>query len=350
MVVSVNSAPEKVEFEKLLGTTLNVLKEEAKKNSRKYLELLGNKLENQVVNILNITSQGTPFEGSIELISGQKFPDIIAKRYYGIEVKTSKQNHWTTTGNSVLEGTRVDNIERIFMLFGKMVQPIDFKCRPYEECLSEVVVTHSPRYAIDMDLPVGKTIFDKIGIPYDELRVQQNPIKPIQDYYRRFLKNGEDIWWLENENNKSNSLIIRIWNNLSLNERNDLMVKGFCFFPEIVSKPSVKFNKFAIWLTTNEGVICPNVRDIYTAGGQGTIEFENITYNQIPKIFIKLHHNRSFIKKVILNTNSSDLSHYWGVSVKENEKLSKWVDLIVKNSRSNIRADFPLERFIVSKF
>lgn len=38
------------------------------------------------------TAKGTPFEDSIELIPGQRFPDIIAKKYYGVEVKTSKQN------------------------------------------------------------------------------------------------------------------------------------------------------------------------------------------------------------------------------------------------------------------
>ena len=76
---------------------------------------------------------GTPFEDSIELIGGQKFPDIIAKKFYGIEVKTTTQNHWKTTGNSVLESTRVDNVERIFMLFAKLASPIEFRCRPYEE-------------------------------------------------------------------------------------------------------------------------------------------------------------------------------------------------------------------------
>lgn len=113
---------------------------------------------------------GQHFENTIELIGGQKFPDIVANKYYGIEVKTTTQNHWKTTGNSVLEGTRVDDVERIYMLFAKLASPIEFRCRPYEEVLSEVVVTHSPRYLIDMNLKVGNTIFDKIKMPYDTLR------------------------------------------------------------------------------------------------------------------------------------------------------------------------------------
>lgn len=184
MVISKNPEPRKEIFQSLLDNTIAFLKSDSKKNQKTYETLLGNKLEGVVADIMSERAKGSPFENSIELISGQKFPDIIAKKYYGVEVKTSKQDHWTTTGNSVLESTRVEGVERIYMLFGKMVSPFDFKCRPYEECLSEVVVTHSPRYLIDMNLPAGQTIFDKLKIPYDTLRTSTNPIKPIVNYYK----------------------------------------------------------------------------------------------------------------------------------------------------------------------
>ena len=73
------------------------------------------KLEPYVGNVMTELAVGTAFENSIEVIGGQKFPDIVAKKFYGIEVKTTTQNHWKTTGNSVLESTRVDDVERIFM-------------------------------------------------------------------------------------------------------------------------------------------------------------------------------------------------------------------------------------------
>lgn len=209
MVISSNPEPNKLIFQSLLDNTVQTLTDQSKKSQKVYLDLLGNKLENVVADVMSEKAKGTPFENSIELISGQKFPDIIANKYYGVEVKTTKQNHWTTTGNSVLEGTRVDGIERIFMLFGKMVSPVQFKCRPYEDCLSDVVVTHSPRYLINMDLQAGQTIFDKLDIPYDMLRNSPNPIKPITDYYRQFLKAGEEVWWLEQDEPKSTGLIIR---------------------------------------------------------------------------------------------------------------------------------------------
>lgn len=159
MVVSINQQPSQAEFQSLFDKMVTFLQSDSEINPKKYEPLTGNKLEPVVADVMTNYAKGTPFENSIELISGQKFPDIIAKKYYGVEVKTTKQNHWTTTGNSVMEGTRVDGIEKIYMLFGKMISPIEFKCRPYHECLSEVVVTHSPRYLIDMELGSGNIIF-----------------------------------------------------------------------------------------------------------------------------------------------------------------------------------------------
>lgn len=119
MVVSVNSENSQNDFNALLNATLLQLDFHARKSTRKVMQLQGQRLEPYVRDIMKEMAINTPFEGSIELIGGQKFPDIIAKKYYGVEVKTTKQNHWKTTGNSVLESTRVGDVKRIFLLFCK---------------------------------------------------------------------------------------------------------------------------------------------------------------------------------------------------------------------------------------
>lgn len=329
MVISSNPEPDKQIFQSLLDNTLQTLNVESKKNQDKYLGLLGNKLENVVADIMKDKAKGTPFENSIELISGQKFPDIIANKFYGIEVKTTKQNHWTSTGNSVLESTRVDGIKRIFILFGKMVNPVEFKCRPYEDCLSEVVVTHSPRYLINMDLQAGQTIFDKLDIPYDTLRNYPNPIKPITDYYRQFLKPGEEVWWLDQEDPKSTGLIIKLWNNLPVESRRHYMLKSMVLFPEIFGSRPDKFNRLAVWLVNSEGIVCPNIRDVFTAGGQGIIEWKKKQYFGIPRILINL--SDSIVElKIILNELEIDiLEKYWNLSI--SNKVNDWLGLINEN-------------------
>jgi len=329
MVVSLNPKPKKEQFQSLLDSTLAILSDESKKKEKKYLGLLGNKLENVVADIMKQNAVGTDFEGSIELISGQKFPDIIAKQYFGVEVKTTKQNHWITTGNSVLETTRVEGIERIYMLFGKMVKPIEFRYKPYEACLSDVVVTHSPRYLINMELHDGETIFDKLNIPYDTLRKEYNPVKHITDYYRKQLKPGEEVWWLDQDEPKSTSLIIKLWNNLPASIRKQLMISAMVYFPEIFSNHTDKFNSLSVWLVNEHGIICPNIRDIFTAGGQGVIDYNNKIYNNIPQVIIKLTDSIEEIKEILTNSNREELASFWNIKV--TRPLENWIDLLISN-------------------
>ena len=185
MIVSVNSKPDLIEFKNLMLKTDRALNEDAKKRPKYYATRGGNPLEDDVKSALEECAIGTPFENTIEKISGQKFPDIVAAKFYGVEVKSTKENHWTSTGSSILETTRVADVERIYMTFGKLGgNSVEFISKPYEECLYGIAVTHMPRYLINMKLNKGETIFDKIGIPYDELRQMENPIAPGSNYYR----------------------------------------------------------------------------------------------------------------------------------------------------------------------
>tara|TARA_B110000091_G_scaffold208115_1_gene247289 strand:- start:1307 stop:2362 length:1056 start_codon:yes stop_codon:yes gene_type:complete len=333
MVVSVNSEPQKSEFKTLLNATIEELNAHAKKSPKKIEQLRGDKLEPYVRDVMTDLAVGSQFENSIELIGGQKFPDIIAKKLYGIEVKTTTKNHWKTTGNSVLESTRVDDVERIFMLFGKLGKPIEFRCRAYEECLSEVVVTHSPRYLIDMNLEEGKTIFDKINTPYDTLRQKKNPIKSITDYYKSKLKPGQDLWWIQ-DTEKASNLVINIWNNLSLKEKKETKNRAMIYFPEVFSSRGDKFARLAIWLVTREAVVCPNVRDLFTAGGKDDYFIKNKTYKNIPRVFIKLFDNIDSVLEILMNTSSIELSEYWNKKTTENKKIMDWIELASMNSKS----------------
>ena len=158
MIVSENSTPEITEFQKLMQKTDTFLNNEAKGREKYFQKRTAQLLEEDVCNALKDCSKGTKFENTIQLVSGAQFPDIIAANYYGVEVKSTKDNKWTSVGSSILESTRIKDVERIYMCFGKLGTPIQFKSRPYEECLSGIAVTHYPRYLIDMTLEKGNTI------------------------------------------------------------------------------------------------------------------------------------------------------------------------------------------------
>lgn len=219
------------------------------------------------------------------------------------------------------------------MLFGKLGKPIEFRSRAYEECLSEVVVTHSPRYLIDMNLEIGKTIFDKINTPYNTLRKKENPIKPITDYYKSKLKPGQDLWWMQDTERASN-LVINIWNNLSLIERQEMKNKAMVYFPEVFSNRGDKFSRLAIWMVTREAVVCQNVRDLFTAGGKDAYMIKNKLYQNIPRIYINLFDNIDPLINLLNDSPANDLSEFWVQKITDKNKISKWIDLVSMHSKT----------------
>lgn len=343
MLISTHQKGERSFFEQLLQQLVQELRSLSASSQQKNVSFHGTKLERYAYDILRELSQNTPFDGSIELISGQSFPDIIAKKYYGVEVKTSKNGTWKTIGSSVTEGTRIQGIERIYLLFGKLSPPIDFRYRLYEECLSGVAVTHSPRYTIDMDLQTGETFFDKLKIPYDELRKLDDPLAKVITYFQEKLKPGETTWWLSSYQSKTTKPIVRLWSTLSTQETTLLKAKGFCLFPELLSASPKKYQRMLLWLSVEEGVVTGNLRDKYTAGGKVLFTFENQEYllPQILRQFIQL---LDFTLEQLQACDPVLLQEYWQVT-SISDRFADWSDLVTKNAAAI--SNFPLKSYLL---
>ena len=85
-------------FAFLMQKTEDCLNEKARENVQEYKSLTASELEMVSMSVIQQSCEGTPFRhDEIKLISGQKFPDIIAEQYYGVEVKSTNKNHWTST-------------------------------------------------------------------------------------------------------------------------------------------------------------------------------------------------------------------------------------------------------------
>lgn len=164
-------------------------------------------MEEHSVEKIRLACSGTPFDANeVKLISGQRFPDIIAEKYYGIEVKMTKKNHWTSIGSSIVESTRDKYVEDIYVLFAKMGGEFpEFLCRPYQDVMYDIVASHSPRYLIDMKLDNGHTIFDKMNVSYDEFRTDPHSIDKARNYYRQKAIDNNKLempWWVTSENSE----------------------------------------------------------------------------------------------------------------------------------------------------
>ena len=64
-------------FEELLTKVIDFMNQEALKFPEMYTGLLGSKLEDKVVEVLQQCAVGTCFEDQIVKYSGQRFPDIV---------------------------------------------------------------------------------------------------------------------------------------------------------------------------------------------------------------------------------------------------------------------------------
>ncbi len=273
-------------------------------------------------------AKDTIFEGKVKQTGAHAFPDIVANKFFGIEVKMTTGNHWTSTGNSILESSRIEDVERIYIMFGKLGGKFDIRYRLYQECLPEISVTHSPRYRINMELPLGKSIFDKIGIDYDTLRKDDNSIQIIKNYYRSQLKDGEELWWIDQDSDdKSVSPIIKPFRSLTNEEKENFIVEAMILFPEMFGNSNTKFERAAAYLIAEHNAVSANLRDLFTAGGKVNLKIKQKTI-LVPQLALRLHARAKAISQKIKTMDAETLAFYWRSEKIEKDRLKQWKKLL----------------------
>ena len=338
MIISENKSIEISEFHKLMRKTDYLLNLEAKNKEAYYAKRNCAVLEEDVFDALTRVAVNSPFNGTIQLVSGSSFPDIVANGYYGIEVKSTKKNQWCSIGSSILESTRIDSVKKIYLTFGKLGSPVEFRSRPYEECLSGISVTHYPRYQINMELNIGETIFDKMGVTYDDLRRMDNCIEPVSRYYKGLLKTGESLWWATDRNveEEFSPPTVRLWSLLSPEEKERYKAQGYALFPELLhaSNPK-KYNRYALWLVTKNSIVNTNVRDSFSAGGKVVMRTSGGFEILMPAVFGRIQKYHELILDTLLETEENTLKEYWETDNIEKDRLNQWCKLITLSAITN---------------
>ena len=190
---------------------------------------------------------------------GHSFPDVVVEfadgGKYGIEVKSSSSRSgksWKINGNSVLGSTRED-VTDTYLIFGKTAKGHQaFRWKRYEDCVANVAVTHSPRYAIDMDVAPEDTFFARSGLSYQQLTEDPDPIGRITDYFR---SQGQRAWWLA----ESSPAVVRMFEDLPAGKKEEFLGYGFAHFPELLSESTKKYARFALWLVTEQSVVSETI-------------------------------------------------------------------------------------------
>lgn len=344
-------------FAELMNKTEIIMNNDARENPSKYKGLNSSLLEPCAVEKIKMACQDSPFDANeVNLISGQRFPDIVANNYYGIEVKSTKENHWTSTGSSIVESTRVENVEDIYMLFGKLGGDIpQFKCRPYQDVLYDIAVTHSPRYLINMELKKGDSIFSKMGTTYDDFRTSPDSISLARKYYREraIEQNRQEMpWWITSDNiDKANSFNIKLWNSLEQWERRVLQTKCMILFPEALNpaRNLTKYNNTTLWLCSYNQVVNPNIRDLYSAGGKITCVNGKRLKKPVAQVFnIIVEYSEDI--KALLRHPSAELvlmiQDFNPILLNHNDMYEAWLGICCEFADEN---DVPLMEWIEKK-
>ena len=289
--------------------------------------------ESMVQRNLDRVALGSIFEWSIRRTWSHSFPDIIANRFFGIEVKMTKENKWTSLWNSIFEGLREDEVEKIHILFGKFWWEKSVKHRLYQDCLSNIAVTHSPRYTIDMELWNTESIFGKMNIEYDDFRLNSEQVKILKDYYKTLWKKWEWLWWIDSDwKEKISSPVIRQYKNMSIEEKTDFIIDVIILFPEIFwTKNQTKFEKPCDFLMKEYGAVCPNIRDIFSAWGQKDITHKWSTFKISQALFL-LKNNLTLVHSKLLEIDNSMIMEYWGNF--SGSKIENWKWLILGTQSS----------------
>jgi len=335
-------------FESILGKAKSLL---LKRDIKKFKKIQADAFEEEVLKALKKSSRGTIFEGTIEYVGGKYFPDIIAgKKYgFGVEVKKVASNSWATLGNSIMESTRIKNIDKVYIFFGKLGTPVDFKFDLYENCLSDVVISHSPRYQVDMNINLDQTIFKKMGVSYEKLRKSGKPFLYIKEYLRDSINENEEPWWLEKSESRPYT---RLWKYLPANEKKLYLSQMMGFFPQIFGNRQDKYNKSAAWLASRHGVINPSFRDCFSAGGREDLKVDGRIFREVPKIFKNLQDNAHLIKSELNKAHSGDIHYYLNCS-SYSDPCEPWIERVVAEGKAFLEAsrngfiNFPLRKLIL---
>ena len=263
-----------------------------------------------------------------------EFPDIVLNQIFGVEVKATKDDHWTTLGNSINESRRISTVENVYFFFGKLGGNFEISTKPYEKCLKNIATTHYPRYIVDMKLADGLSIFEGLGISYDEYRQlsAEIRIRMIKDYLRQRLDDGESLWWID----ETTSPVIRNFNKLNPEAKKEFTIHAMARCPEVFKGKSErgKYDRVAQILLTEYQAVSGNLRDHFSASGKKEITLVDGRKLDVPQMIFQLHQNARQIRQQLIALSQEDLLHDWKVKEAPDDRVASYGQLL------NVLGDF----------
>lgn len=242
--------------------------------------------EDFLVDILKKAAKSLGYdEDIITHHGGHAFPDVTVRNScVGIELKGTT-SHRKFNGNSVVASTMKKGLKKIFLFYWIGVDK-EIGYRDYFDSVPNPVVTHSPRFFLDIDLSPSDSMFGngngKVGT-VDEIIFGDsiNSEKIIKWMAERAKRNNETPWWIaKDEDIPSGSTGLVKFTDLADQKKKTFMKSAFLAFPKILDKTSsTKYEGVFEWAITTKSVL--TTRDNFSAGGQVEIKIPEFNSSKI---------------------------------------------------------------------
>ena len=309
------------DFEKILNKVCEKLTAEARQKSFQTSKEFEDRVREVVQEIMNGSGIAIDFDPH-----PQAFPDI-AVGSFGIEVKFTTNDTWRSVANSVLETNRIADVKKIYLVFGKMGGRPEVKWGEYDKCVIHVRTSHVPRF--EVELSAEHSLFEKMGVPYDEFRnlSMEEKMRHIRMYARGRLKPGERMWWLEDTpDDPGHTLPIqaRLYTKLSTEEKTKLRAEAALLCPKIVQsgRSRDKYDDVVLYLLTYHGILCHQGRDLFSAGSVANPENDDDGGIYIERA-LKLIEGE--MVEAAKRLEDAVFVEYWGESILPEKRIKRWL-------------------------
>ena len=253
------------------------------------------------------------------------FPDIIMNGY-GVEVKHTVKDSWLSVGNSIFEGMRDETAKQVYVVFGKFGGWPEVRWARYEDCVTHVRISHAPRFVIEMDRV--SPLFRIMDIAYDTFRVlsPKEKMHHVREYSRNRLKAGERLWWLEDQEDQSHTLPmqVRVYRTLPEAEQRRLRAEGTLLCPQVCRSAGArgKYDDVALYLLTRHGVLCSQVRDLFSAG---SVALRADDQRGGKYLLRALQDIQPQIVDAAQRLDEALFVEYWGEACPPNDRIKEWL-------------------------
>jgi hypothetical protein len=167
-----------------------------------------------------------------------------------------------------------------------------------------------------------------MGVPYEELRKENNPITKIKEYYRKQLQDGQELWWIDTHvEERAVSPIIKPYRMLDGNEQERFITESMILFPEIFGRTQLKYERSAAYLITEYNTVSASLRDKFTAGGKVGVSVNGVDA-LVPQIFSNLMKKAKDISSLIEKLSEEKLKYYWRTENLQSPRAEQWKQMI----------------------